>query len=142
MLDVVTRMMVEEPFAGHDGRFLSMPPRNVVPKPLQKPHPPLWVACSRRETILHAAEKGLGALSFAFVEPEEAKGWVDEYHAIIASEQLRSGGLRGQPEVRRRAADDGRTPTRPRRSTAASTARTSSATRWPTTTCSATTSPA
>src|SRR3954469_23197557 len=28
MLDVVTRMFVEEPFAGHDGRFLSMPPRN------------------------------------------------------------------------------------------------------------------
>src|SRR4051794_27929914 len=48
-LDVVTRMFVEEPFAGHDGRYVSMPPRNVVPKPLQKPHPPLWVACSRRE---------------------------------------------------------------------------------------------
>ena len=37
-----------------------MPPRNVVPKPVQKPHPPLWVACSRRDTILLAAEKGLG----------------------------------------------------------------------------------
>ena len=35
MLPVVARMMVEEPFAGVDGRFLSMPPRNVVPKPLQ-----------------------------------------------------------------------------------------------------------
>ena len=45
-LDAVTRMFVEEPFAGYDGEFLQMPPRNVVPKPLQKPHPPLWVACS------------------------------------------------------------------------------------------------
>jgi len=44
-LDVVTRMMVEEPFAGVDGRFVSVPQRNVVPKPRQKPHPPLWVAC-------------------------------------------------------------------------------------------------
>ena len=26
-----------------------------LPKPKQKPHPPLWVACSRRETILLAA---------------------------------------------------------------------------------------
>ena len=98
--------MVEEPFAGIDGRYVSMPPRNVVPKPLQKPHPPLWVACSRRETIRLAAEKGIGALSFAFIEPEEADEWVDEYYAIIASERLRPGRVRGQPERRRRAADD------------------------------------
>ena len=106
MLPVVTRMMVEEPFAGADGRFLSMPPRNVVPKPLQKPHPPLWVACSRRETIRLAAEKGIGALSFSFVEPEEAKAWVDEYHAIIASERCVPGGFAVNPQVAVRAADD------------------------------------
>ncbi|HLN42598.1 MAG TPA: LLM class flavin-dependent oxidoreductase, partial [Acidimicrobiales bacterium] len=49
-LDVVTRLMVEEPFAGYEGRFVELPPRNLVPKPLQRPHPPLWVACSRRDT--------------------------------------------------------------------------------------------
>src|SRR6266511_3142165 len=43
-LEVVTRMLVEEPFAGHQGKFIEVPPRNVVPKPLQRPHPPLWVA--------------------------------------------------------------------------------------------------
>jgi alkanesulfonate monooxygenase SsuD/methylene tetrahydromethanopterin reductase-like flavin-dependent oxidoreductase (luciferase family)/putative sterol carrier protein len=99
MLPVVARMMVEEPFAGVDGRFLSMPPRNVVPKPLQKPHPPLWVACSRRETIRLAAEKGIGALSFSFVEPEEAKAWVDEYHAIVQSERCVPGGFAVNPQV-------------------------------------------
>src|SRR5262252_2961623 len=36
-LDVVTRMLVEEPFTGHRGRFLSVPPRIVVPKPKQRP---------------------------------------------------------------------------------------------------------
>jgi alkanesulfonate monooxygenase SsuD/methylene tetrahydromethanopterin reductase-like flavin-dependent oxidoreductase (luciferase family) len=41
-------MMVEEPFAGWDGPWLQMPPRNVVPKPYQRPHHPLWVACSQR----------------------------------------------------------------------------------------------
>ena len=45
-LEVAVRCMTEEPFTGVDGRFVSMPPRNVVPKPVQKPHPPLWVACS------------------------------------------------------------------------------------------------
>ena len=98
-LDVVTRMFVEEPFAGYDGRVRQMPPRNVVPKPMQKPHPPLWVACSRRETILLAAEKGIGALSFSFVEPEEAKEWVDEYYAIIASDECVPGGFAVNPNV-------------------------------------------
>jgi alkanesulfonate monooxygenase SsuD/methylene tetrahydromethanopterin reductase-like flavin-dependent oxidoreductase (luciferase family) len=64
-----------------------MPPRNVVPKPLQKPHPPLWVACSRRDTIHLAATKGIGALSFAFIEADEARMWVDDYYATIASEE-------------------------------------------------------
>jgi alkanesulfonate monooxygenase SsuD/methylene tetrahydromethanopterin reductase-like flavin-dependent oxidoreductase (luciferase family) len=99
LLPVVARMMVEEPFAGADGRFLTMPPRNVVPKPVQKPHPPLWVACSRRETIRLAAEKGIGALSFSFVEPEEARAWVDEYHAIIESERCVPGGFAINPQV-------------------------------------------
>src|SRR5437764_13733194 len=46
-IDAVARMFVEEPFAGFQGRFVNVPPRNVVPKPYQRPHPPLWVACTR-----------------------------------------------------------------------------------------------
>jgi alkanesulfonate monooxygenase SsuD/methylene tetrahydromethanopterin reductase-like flavin-dependent oxidoreductase (luciferase family)/putative sterol carrier protein len=99
MLGVIVRMMTEEPFGGHAGRFLTVPPRNVVPKPKQKPHPPLWVACSRRETILQAARRGLGALSFSFVEPEQAKTWVDEYYALIASEECVPAGLTVNPQV-------------------------------------------
>jgi alkanesulfonate monooxygenase SsuD/methylene tetrahydromethanopterin reductase-like flavin-dependent oxidoreductase (luciferase family)/putative sterol carrier protein len=96
-LDVITRMFVEEPFAGWDGRFVGMPARNVVPKPVQKPHPPLWVACSRRDTIKLAAEKGIGALSFSFVEPEAAKEWVDEYYSIIASQACVPAGFAVNP---------------------------------------------
>jgi alkanesulfonate monooxygenase SsuD/methylene tetrahydromethanopterin reductase-like flavin-dependent oxidoreductase (luciferase family) len=62
-----------------------MPCRNVVPKPLQRPHPPMWMACSRRETIQRAARHGLGVLAFAFVEPEQAAAWVAEYYAILES---------------------------------------------------------
>jgi alkanesulfonate monooxygenase SsuD/methylene tetrahydromethanopterin reductase-like flavin-dependent oxidoreductase (luciferase family) len=43
-------MMVMTPYPGYEGKYFSMPCRNVVPKPLQKPHPPVWVACSNRET--------------------------------------------------------------------------------------------
>jgi alkanesulfonate monooxygenase SsuD/methylene tetrahydromethanopterin reductase-like flavin-dependent oxidoreductase (luciferase family) len=98
-LDAVTRMFVEEPFAGYEGRYLSMPPRNVVPKPLQRPHPPVWVACSRRETIHLAATKGIGALSFSFIEPSQAKEWVDDYYATIASEACVPAGFAVNPNL-------------------------------------------
>jgi alkanesulfonate monooxygenase SsuD/methylene tetrahydromethanopterin reductase-like flavin-dependent oxidoreductase (luciferase family) len=96
-IDAITRMFVEEPFAGYDGRWTSMPPRSVIPKPKQKPHPPLWVACSRRETILMAARRGIGALTFAFIEPEQAKEWVDEYYSIIDSDQCVPAGFAVNP---------------------------------------------
>ena len=83
-LEVAVRCMAETPFTGVDGTYVQMPPRNVIPKPVQKPHPPLWVACSRRETILLAAEKGIGALTFAFIDPEEAINWVTEYERTFA----------------------------------------------------------
>jgi alkanesulfonate monooxygenase SsuD/methylene tetrahydromethanopterin reductase-like flavin-dependent oxidoreductase (luciferase family) len=84
-LEVAIRCMTETPFTGVDGKFVQMPPRNVVPKPMQKPHPPIWVACSRRDTILLAAEKGIGALTFAFIDPEEARQWVSDYRETLAS---------------------------------------------------------
>jgi alkanesulfonate monooxygenase SsuD/methylene tetrahydromethanopterin reductase-like flavin-dependent oxidoreductase (luciferase family) len=79
-------MMVMNPYPGFDGKYFSMPCRNVVPKPLQKPHPPVWVACSNRETIKLAARLGIGALTFAFVDPAEAKQWVDDYYRIFKEE--------------------------------------------------------
>jgi alkanesulfonate monooxygenase SsuD/methylene tetrahydromethanopterin reductase-like flavin-dependent oxidoreductase (luciferase family) len=97
-LEVAIRCMTETPFGGVDGRFVTMPPRNVVPKPVQKPHPPLWVACSRRDTILLAAEKGIGALSFAFVEPEDARQWVEDYAAVLADRCV-PVGLSVNPQV-------------------------------------------
>jgi alkanesulfonate monooxygenase SsuD/methylene tetrahydromethanopterin reductase-like flavin-dependent oxidoreductase (luciferase family) len=80
------RMMAMQPYPGHQGRFFSMPHRNVLPKPLQRPHPPLWVACSNRDTIKVAARLGMGALTFAFVDPAEAKFWVDEYYETFKRE--------------------------------------------------------
>lgn len=92
-IDAVTRMFVEEPFAGWHSPYIRMPPRNVIPKPVQKPHPPLWVACSRRETIHLAARNGIGALSFAFVHPEDAGRWVDDYYRLLASQECVPAGF-------------------------------------------------
>lgn len=80
------KMMVQSPYAGYEGQYFSMPPRNVIPKPLQSPHPPPWVACSSRDSLRYAARYGLGALTFAFVDAEEAKFWVEEYYDIFEKE--------------------------------------------------------
>ncbi|MBM3673569.1 MAG: LLM class flavin-dependent oxidoreductase [Actinobacteria bacterium] len=90
-LRVAVRCLTESPFTGHAGPHVTMPPRNVVPKPVQQPHPPLWVACSRRDTILLAARKAMGALAFAFVDPEEAKHWVYDYYRTLAEEGVPIG---------------------------------------------------
>ncbi len=83
----VANMMVMEPYPGFEGKSFSMPARNVLPKPLQKPHPPMWMACTNRDTIKVAASLGLGALAFSFLDPEEAKHWADIYYGIIKSDQ-------------------------------------------------------
>lgn len=85
-VEQICNMMVMDPYPGFEGKYFSMPCRNVVPKPVQKPHPPLWVACSNRDTIHLAARLGVGALTFAFVDPAEARKWVDEYYTILKTE--------------------------------------------------------
>jgi alkanesulfonate monooxygenase SsuD/methylene tetrahydromethanopterin reductase-like flavin-dependent oxidoreductase (luciferase family) len=82
----IANMLVMEPYPGFEGEGFSMPCRNVVPKPSQKPHPPMWMACTNRSTIEVAARNGLGALAFSFVDPEEAKTWADTYYSIIKSD--------------------------------------------------------
>lgn len=57
-LTVIPRMWTEEVFS-HEGRYYQMPPREVVPKPVQKPHPPMWLACTQEETLQIAGELGI-----------------------------------------------------------------------------------
>jgi alkanesulfonate monooxygenase SsuD/methylene tetrahydromethanopterin reductase-like flavin-dependent oxidoreductase (luciferase family) len=82
----IANMMVLEPYPGFEGKYFSMPCRNVLPKPVQVPHPPMWMACTNRETIKVAAQNGVGALAFSFLDPDEARAWADIYYGIIKSE--------------------------------------------------------
>ncbi len=83
----IANMMALDPYPGFEGKYFSMPCRNVLPKPFQKPHPPMWIACTNRDTIKVAAQNGLGALAFSFVNPDEARHWADIYYGIIKSDQ-------------------------------------------------------
>ena len=82
----ITNMMVSTPYAGFEGEFFSMPARNVIPKPVQSPHPPLWVAASRRETTMVAARLGMGSLGFGFETPEELGERTREYYRLVREE--------------------------------------------------------
>jgi alkanesulfonate monooxygenase SsuD/methylene tetrahydromethanopterin reductase-like flavin-dependent oxidoreductase (luciferase family) len=62
------------------GPYLNVPRRTVVPHPVQKPHPPLSVACTKVKTIRDAGAWGMGVLGFAFASPERARVWVSAYY--------------------------------------------------------------
>ena len=62
-------------------RFVTMPPRNVVPKPVQKPHPPLWVACSPpRDDPPRRRARASARCRSRSSSPRRRSEWVDEYY--------------------------------------------------------------
>ena len=69
----------------YDGQYFKIPPREVLPKPLQKPHPPLWSACGSDETVRLAAEMGLGALVGSEGGPEKVGNLLDLYRKTVKS---------------------------------------------------------
>jgi len=83
----------------YDGEFFKFPPRAVVPKPLQKPHPPLWVACSQLDTIKYAAHRGMGALCFKFADLASARAWVNAYYNTFIRHQEKLCAYQANPNI-------------------------------------------
>jgi alkanesulfonate monooxygenase SsuD/methylene tetrahydromethanopterin reductase-like flavin-dependent oxidoreductase (luciferase family) len=82
-IDVIPRIWREREFPGFKGRFMDLPRRVVVPKPVQKPHPPMWMACTSPTSYRLAGEKGLGCLSFTTNAPENLRPLLQEYRRAI-----------------------------------------------------------
>ncbi|MEE9280770.1 MAG: LLM class flavin-dependent oxidoreductase [Myxococcota bacterium] len=81
---VIPKMWTQERF-GYEGLSFSMPTRCVLPKPYQKPHPPMWVAVTSPGTEIDAAERGLGALGVSFGSPAEQERKIRGYKTRIAN---------------------------------------------------------
>ena len=94
IIPMFTRTAVE-----HHGKYFDMPLRNVVPKPIQKPHPPLWVACSALETIEMAGRRGLGALAFQFLSADAAHAWVHAYYNAFTKRQEKLADYVTNPNI-------------------------------------------
>ena len=69
--------------AGWQGKYFSMPERAVLPKPVQKPHPPMWVAVSSPETAIQAAERGMGLLGVSIGTPDQYAQRIADYRRVI-----------------------------------------------------------
>ncbi len=62
-LEIIVKAWTEETLE-YNGKLIQVPPRRVVPKPIQKPHPPMWMACVAPDSYEIAGNRGLGVLSF------------------------------------------------------------------------------
>ena len=81
---IIPRLMMEERFPGYQGQYFTVgPDRAIVPKPLQKPHPPLWMACSQPDSFELAANYGVGVLCFTVAKPESLAERIQTYRRMI-----------------------------------------------------------
>ena len=78
----IPKMWTQDLFSW-EGKHFSVPERCILPKPVQKPHPPLWVTASNPPTVELAAKKGIGVAMFSFSDPAKLKPLVDTYKANI-----------------------------------------------------------
>jgi len=81
---MLPRLWTEERVA-YEGATWSMPERPVLPKPVQDPHPPLWVTVTTPGTELDAADRGIGCLGVAAAGYQEQERRTLEYRKRIQS---------------------------------------------------------
>ena len=70
-----------------EGRFWKVPPRQVLPKPYQKPHPPIWVAALQPATYQLAAQKGIGVMALGVNAPSVLEPHIKAYRETIKNAQ-------------------------------------------------------
>lgn len=80
---MIGRMWLDDVFEWH-GKLLDIAPHRVLPRPVQRPHPPLFLACTKRDTVTLAAEYGIGALVLGFAGVDEVAYLNGLYRKAIA----------------------------------------------------------
>ncbi len=80
----IPRMWAQRDYS-YEGEHFRVPPNhNILPKPLNGTHPPLWVACGNLATFATAGQMGIGAIAFNFEPAPALKGRIDSYKEAIA----------------------------------------------------------
>ncbi len=81
---MIPKMWTQDTFE-HHGKYFDVPERSIIPKPVQKPHPPMWVSGVSPRTFELAGEMGLGILAFSLSAPGQSEAAVKEYRRRSAS---------------------------------------------------------
>ena len=89
--------LLSEEEVSFEGKYIKMPPRTVVPRCIQKPHPPMWLAGTSPESAERAAQAGLGILFFASgLAPEKLDDKVELYRKTIKNAKPVAGFVNNQ----------------------------------------------
>ncbi len=82
--DVLVQAWSDEPVRYH-GELYDYDGVRVLPKPLQRPHPPIWVGASRSDgTFQWAGEKGFHLMTLPFsYEPPVLQHWIGVYQDAL-----------------------------------------------------------
>ena len=81
-LDCLPGMWTQEVFS-HEGEHWSSPAREAIPKPVQKPHPPLWMACTQEDTFQLAGNLGLGCLVNTLGGTDKTRSLIETYYRAV-----------------------------------------------------------
>ena len=83
-LQMIPRMWQDDVFQWK-GKFYNVAPTQVIPKPVQQPHPPIFAACSKPESAVAVGQVGIGALNFALGTDEYLQQKVTEYRKAVTA---------------------------------------------------------
>jgi len=79
------KMWLQDTYEGYQGKFWSLPPRKILPKPFKAPHPPMWYAAGNPSSYAMAARKGLGVLGFSVGSLDEMAPVMEAYKSEIVN---------------------------------------------------------
>lgn len=98
-LDMIPKIWMQETFS-YQGTYFQIPERVVVPKPLQKPHPPIWMAATSSESHEIAGHKGVGLLSLTtLLTPDDVLSRIRRYRTALPEAQPVGGMCNPQVAV-------------------------------------------
>lgn len=83
LIKVLPHLWNDEPFS-FEGELYSLPERAILPRPIQDPHPPLWLACTQPKTWELAGRLGCGVLAFGFTPPTAVRHCIADYRRAVA----------------------------------------------------------
>jgi alkanesulfonate monooxygenase SsuD/methylene tetrahydromethanopterin reductase-like flavin-dependent oxidoreductase (luciferase family) len=83
--EMIPRMWTEDRFSWKS-QYFDIKDLSVIPKPYQRPHPPLWQACSSLSSFEQAGRNGVGALGVTlWAQPSQVRDWIDFYRQAVRS---------------------------------------------------------